>query len=87
MKTLQEWEESDLDLDQYLTEPCEIDEALYNEIAEVVPPAYCLNGLVQGGDPIRDVPFCEGVLTYDTVMHLNGRFFYLGELPEFKTEN
>lgn len=48
-KTLKGWEKSDLDLDKYLTEPCEIDEDLSLYIGECVPPQYLGGGLTQGG--------------------------------------
>lgn len=84
MKTLAEWEASDLDLDLYLTEPCEIDEDLASYIGEVVAPVYVSPEFIQGGDPISEIPGSDGVLTYDTVSMIGDRYFYLGQLPEFK---
>lgn len=49
MKTLKGWEESNLDMDEYLNEPCEIDEQLYLEILDCVPPHY-LGDLAQQGE-------------------------------------
>lgn len=47
-KTLKQWEKSDIDLDEFLTEsPCEIDEDLYNYIASEIPAHYMFAGLVQ----------------------------------------
>lgn len=86
-KTYKEWQKSNLDLDKYLPEPCEIDEELALYIGECVPPVYLgPNGLCQGGDAQASVgkwPNDE-VLTYMTVSNVNGKDFYLGILPEFK---
>lgn len=84
MKTRKGWDKSNIDLDKYLNEPCEIDEELYNYIAEVVMPNYHMNGLIQGGDAI-DTDENE-VLTYQTVLYVNNKYFYIGILPEFKDE-
>lgn len=86
MKTFKEWENSNLDMDVYLNEPCEIDEELYLDILECVPPYYLGDLAQQGGDAIDSFENDKGkkVLTYMTVNSMNGKFFYLGILPEFK---
>lgn len=85
-KTLKGWEKSDLDLDKYLTEPCEIDEDLSLYIGECVPPQYLGGGLTQGGDCERheDSEDGEPIGYYMTTRIVNGRHFYLGILPEFR---
>lgn len=81
MKTRKGWERSKLDLDVYLYEPCRIDEELHNYLGEIVAPQYCNNGLVQLGEAERsDI---DGTMCYMTSMHINGKYFYLGILPEF----
>jgi len=89
-KTLKGWEKSNVDLDKYLTEPCEIDEALSLYIGEVVPPHYLgvNNGLTQGGDAVKseEAEDCddEDIYYYMTTLHISGKHFYLGILPEFR---
>lgn len=87
-KTLKGWEKSNVDLDKYLTEPCEIDEELSNYIGECVAPQYLgwENGLTQGGDPEKheDSEDGEPIGYYMTTLHINGKHFYLGILPEFR---
>jgi hypothetical protein len=80
-KTKKWWEKSNIDLSKYLTEPTEIDEELYNTIAETVSPAYCSYGLIQDGDPEFEK---DGVLHHMTASLVNGKYFYLGILPKFK---
>lgn len=87
MKTLKKWEKSKLDLDDYLSEPCEIDEDLSNYIGEVIAPQYCGNGLTQGGDAIKSEESYDNfkkIYFYMTTSYINGKHFYLGILPEFK---
>ena len=79
-KTLLEWEASNLDLDEYLTEPCEIDEDLYNYLGECTTPQYHGEGLLQSGESTKEE---EGVAFYMSAMNVDENFFYLGELPEF----
>ena len=89
MKTLEAWEKSNLDLDDYLgNEPCEIDEVLFNYIAETVLPQFLYGGFVQGGECERSEftnPFyLEEIFFYMTTSSVNEKYFYLGILPEFK---
>ncbi len=87
MKTLKKWEKSGLDLDIYLGEPCEIDEDIANYIGEVVAPNYLGHDLVQGGDAERSVESYDSfkkIYFYMTTSYVNGKYFYLGVLPEFK---
>ncbi len=86
MKTLKNWEKSNLDMDVYLNEPCEIDEALYLDILECVPTHYSSEYAQQGGDAIDSFEDHKGkkVFTYMTVNSINGKFYYMGILPEFK---
>ena len=87
MKTKTGWENSALDLDEYLNEPCEIDEALSNYIGECVSPKYIDEGLTQGGDPIKHDGNPENgdlIGYYATTSTVNGKHFYLGVLPEFR---
>lgn len=83
MKTLKGWEKSpNLNLGEYLKEPCRINEELYNYIAEVVSPQYCSDGIIQEGEP--EFTNEDGIYHYMTVTLVNGKYFYLGVLPEFK---
>lgn len=87
-KTLAGWEKSNVDLNEYLTEPCEIDEELSNYIGGCVVPQYLGwgNGLIQGGDPEKHEIQRTGtpIGYYMTTLHINGKHFYLGILPEFR---
>ena len=64
---------------------------MFNYILECVPPHYLGDNNMganvgQGGNAITYVEGeYQGILVFDTVMHLNGAFYYLGQLPEFKT--
>ena len=80
--TLDEWNKSGLELDQYLQYPCEIDEDMYNHIAECVAPWFCHEGIVQSGEPM----YADGlfVMYRATAFAKDDRYFYLGILPEFK---
>lgn len=86
IKTLKDWEQSDLDLDKYLPTPCEIDEELYLDILETVPPHYISDYAQQGGDPEDTIKGRNGekIYIYMTVKQIANRYFYLGMLPEFK---
>jgi len=87
MKTLKEWKQSKLDMDIFLDTPCEIDEGFYLRILESVPVHYATEYATQGGDPVDSFENHKGktVYTYMTVRNVNGKFFYLGILPEFKS--
>ena len=81
MKTKKAWEKSGLDLDKYLTEPCLIDEDLFLYLGEIVAPQYCGGGIVQLGEAERSE---DGVQFYMSASHIDGKYYYLGILPEFK---
>ena len=83
-KTLKWLEKSPLEFRQYLSSPCEIDEDLYNEIAWVVPPVYSYEWLVQWWDAEYTK---HDVLFYSTVSYIDGKYYYLWILPEFKQED
>lgn len=74
--------ESGLDLNEYLEEPCQIDEELHNYLGEVVSPQYCYDGLIQTGEASLSDEF--GVSRYMTSIFINRKYFYLGILPEFR---
>lgn len=85
LKTLTDWEEnhSDKELTEYLQPLDEIDEQMYWRIAcGFMAAKYQHGGLIQGGDPNEEIS--EACYTYATVNEINGKFYYLGELPEFK---
>ena len=86
MKTLKGWEESNLNLDEYLKEPCEIDEELALYIGECVAPQYVSPEFTQGGDCEKTESNIDGEIIeyYMTTSSVNGKEFYLGILPEFK---
>ena len=89
IKTYQEWEKSNLNISDYLPFPCEIDEVLANHISESTFPHYNTGEFTQGLDPefsrnsYDDSPEKE-VFFYTSFSQINGRFFYLGVLPEFR---
>ncbi len=82
MKTRKGWVKSGLYLEDYISEPCVIDEELHNYLGEIVAPQYCCKGLIQTGE--ASLVDSVGVAHYMTSVHLNGKYFYLGILPEFK---
>lgn len=87
IKTLKGWEKSNLDLDEYLGPgPCRINEELSSYIGECVPPKYTSEEFTQGGDPHDHETSEDGdfIGYYMTVKHVEGKYFYLGVLPEFK---
>ncbi len=86
IKTLSWWNDTDLEMDEYLNPLDEIDEELYWHIAcGWMASHYQHGGLIQGGDPIEKISTDSGgIYTYATVNEIGGRFYYLGDLPEFK---
>ena len=86
MKTLKEFEKiQKLELTEYLPEPCEIDWDLYSHVScGYVASSYLGASLSQAGEA-HDTNE-DDVYTYMTVSEVNGKYFYLGILPGFKTE-
>lgn len=81
IKTFKAWEKTDLELTEFLN-PCDqVDEEIYNHMATVVHPQYSSREFLQEGEPefMKD-----GVYFYSTFSLTNGKYFYLGILPEFK---
>lgn len=82
MKTLKAWEKSNYRLDAYLGKiPCQIDEALALYIGECVAPQYCSPDFTQTGEPDYEK---YGVECYITTSSVDGKYYFLGILPEFK---
>lgn len=82
MKTYEEWQTSNLNLDKYLSEtPCLIDEELCLYIAECTPPNYSgSDGIVQTGEATYEK---NDKLHYITVQFCdNNTCKYLGCLPD-----
>ena len=80
IKTFKQWEKSGLELTEYLN-PCDqVDEEIVHHMETVVPPQYSQNGLMQDGEPERMV---DGVYFYSTFSKVDGKYYYLGILPEF----
>ena len=84
MKTEKGWDCSGLDLDEYLAYPCEIDEELYMYILESTFPKYHYSWIWQGGDCC----YMDSYWTdyYMSVLEKNGKYFYIGILPAFFSE-
>jgi hypothetical protein len=86
MKTLKQFEKANQtkDLDEFLSAGDEIDEQMYYHIGcGYMAPVYDNGTIMQGGDPCDSK---DGVYTYMTVSQVNDKYYYLGELPEFKTK-
>lgn len=81
IKTYKKWEKSNKNLDEYLQPLDQIDEELYNYLGEIVPAQYSSENFVQNGE--AEFERYE-TLHYMTGYHKNGKYFYLGVLPEFK---
>ncbi len=84
-KTLKGWEKSNVDMSEYLgLDPCEIDEALANDILETVASEFTHNteyGYVgQGGEPEDKI---DGIYYHMTVRMVGDKHYYLGILPSF----
>lgn len=87
MKTLKQFEnnESDQDLDEFLQVGDEIDEQMYYHIGcGYMAPQYDNGNIMQGGDACDKQK--DGIYTYMTVSRVQNKYYYLGILPEFKTE-
>jgi hypothetical protein len=84
MKTFEEWENTEINLDEYLNPLDEIDEGLALYFGEIVPPHYDDGNFTQVGEASFSDDF--GTDFYGTVWHdrINKRYYYLGDLPEFK---
>lgn len=89
-KTLEGWNKSNLNLDDYLDMPCKIDEGLYLYVCEQLPCNSIDIGdnlIVQGLEPVSrlsNVYSKEVVYSFTTVAIIGGEYFYIGVLPEFK---
>lgn len=81
-KSYKRWQKLNINLDKYLCSPCEIDEELYNYLGETVPPQYCSNGFVQLGECVYSDDI--GTNYYMTASMYEGKYYFLGILPEFK---
>jgi hypothetical protein len=83
MKTYKKWEESGVELDEYLDAPCEIDEEIYLHLAECTTPSFDTGEFMQIGEANDKTPI--GTFTFSTVWTTaDGRYIYLGILPAFK---
>ena len=84
-KTLENWQESNKDFLDYINPMDEIDEDLYNHFLEITVPKYAKRynnqDCYQIGEAFDEV---DNVFLYETFTSLNGKYFYLGILPEFK---
>lgn len=83
MKTYKEWEDTELDLTDFIKPGDEIDEEIYTHIGyALVGPHYDDGVVLQCGECsfVKD-----GVDHYMTAIIKNNRYFYLGELPSKHT--
>lgn len=83
VKTYEDWEKSEVDLDEFLEPGDEIDEEIYGHIAYATcPPNYDDGKVLQNGE-------CSfergGIDFYMTAEEKDGKYFYLGELPNKNT--
>ena len=77
MKTLIEWEKSNLNFDKYITEPCEVDEDL------IVSLAYHVGNISDYENGITQINEAEdsdekGNLIYATFIEKYNKFYYIG---------
>lgn len=86
MKTYNDWEKSNIDLDKYLGEiPCEIDEGLFNYVGEAVAPLFIYDGFAQCGEVEFTKGEREDMISYHiTCRIIEDKYYYLGILPEFQ---
>ena len=80
-KTYKKWEKSGLSWDDYLNRMDEIDEEFYLHIGECVAPHYSDQHFVQSGEPSNEI---DGICYHATAMHINSRYYFLGDMPAFK---
>lgn len=79
MKTLKQWDESGLDLGEFLNPLDEIDSALYDHFA-FFTPKYQDENLVQMCSPDYEK---DGILFIMTASIIEDKYYYLGKLPMF----
>lgn len=80
MKTYHDWEESGLDLTEFVQPGDEIDYEIYEHIGfALVGPIYNDGKILQCGECSFER---DGVDYYMTAKEDNGKYFYLGELPD-----
>lgn len=81
MKTYKQWDESDIDLDEFLwKDPCEIDEEIHNHLWETVAPKYCDSNFLQCWEANAH---CDWIGFHMTTMSVGDKYWYLWILPEF----
>ena len=80
MKTLNQFEKQDEGgFDTFLKPMDRIDEALHDHIVCAwVAPNFSSNKFSQNGECNREE---HGVRYYETVLHIDGKYYYLGEAP------
>ena len=90
IKTYQAWVESQLDLNKFLgPNPCEIDEDIYYDQLECLPPYFMHNGTFQVGEPYKQEDQTIYAYTFRKVQQkrvpesgkIEYKFFFLGILP------
>jgi hypothetical protein len=80
IKTYQDWEKSELNLSEFLSENDEIDYEIYEHIlCEYCPPNYDDEIIGQCGEAWDER---DGVFYYETVKQKDDKYFYLGILPD-----
>lgn len=84
MKTLEGWNKSGVNLSKYLTEPTEIDEDLFYDQINAVPPILGKNGLIQNGEPNNHI---DGKAIYNTYLQRASKYYYLGEFKDCRAEH
>jgi len=80
MKTFYDWEESGLDLTEFVKPGDEIDYEIYEHIGfALVGPNYDDGEILQCGECSFER---DGIDYYMTATEKDGKYFYLGELPD-----
>lgn len=75
-KTLKKWRETKLDLNKYMPNVSEVDEDLFWDMIECLPPIWGPNGIRQVGEPMDHDE--NNNPTYMTFLDANDRYYYLG---------
>ncbi len=85
MKKFKIWQKSGQNFKEYMKDiPCEVDEEMYNHFAEWSPASYQDGeGFMQSGECSRKIKNTE---YYETFRILDGKFYYLGDMPAFMSE-
>jgi hypothetical protein len=80
-KTLEQWNRARVDLTHFLTVGDFVDEAIYENLRDALPPMTHRSRFFQLGEPYS---FVDSGETYTTLIKINGRWMYSGHCHQGK---